>query len=391
MRRTLTTLLLTSITLVACHRPAFAAGDMVPGEGWTEPTAEVGKGPQAIAHFDEVPYRTFDGAETVSVVAVHKDGIAQVQIADAGGRWVTAKRTVHADGIPRWDATFRGDEGDAGPREIRAMVIPNAGKSRVLSLVLNARSGETWVTHDGDGDPGRVKYLRLTGKRTSMIGVRGEALWLDGVEFDGGGRTGDWSKKPFHHSWPAAYVTGGSTKNAGDGPVFAKLVRDYHVEGTGRDALSNVSCALNVTIHDVNGTGGSHPDIYQISGSPRENVLLWKITGTDCDCQGILADDVGHSNNLAFIDFSLHRSDAAVAASPVGPPFSQWIIATDHLVLRNVFLPTQRWVWRHPKMTNVLAEGFEPGEENFSAGDLWAHPTNIRKQRAPERKQDTPK
>ncbi|HLP80052.1 MAG TPA: PKD domain-containing protein [Acidobacteriota bacterium] len=122
----------------------------------------------AIAHFDVVPYQTFNKTFNVGVVAFHANDIANVSFSVNNGPWVAVKEMTYnpqTGVIEYWvtldAATFAKD----GPVEVRAIAYPNVGIPRILqgttgpkesqSLFLNANAGQT-LQHN-------VKYVSKNG------------------------------------------------------------------------------------------------------------------------------------------------------------------------------------------------------------------------------------
>lgn len=131
---------------------------LVPGTGFMGPTADppaVGSGPGAdktvIAHWDAVPYVTFDGKTHIGVLAYHVSDVDRVELSLAGGPWLSvATATPHPDtGVVEYWATVDAATVPDGPIEVRAIAYPKVGIPAVLqgtvskprsSLFLNANA-----------------------------------------------------------------------------------------------------------------------------------------------------------------------------------------------------------------------------------------------------------
>jgi fibronectin type 3 domain-containing protein len=150
---------------------------LVPGTGWTGPTAQPAvqgnptaagytQAENAIARWDVVPYQTFTGTFNVGVVAFNSSGIDHVSFAVNGGTWTTVSvmtanpqtanisgvgvnydasgKGTYNNGVVEYWATLRAsDFATDGPIEVRAIAYPKIGVPRVLDslpLTVNGRN-----------------------------------------------------------------------------------------------------------------------------------------------------------------------------------------------------------------------------------------------------------
>lgn len=146
--------------------PKSSGETLVPGTGFTGETAEpspVGSGSgsdaRAIARFDVVPGRTFDGEFRIGVVAFHINGIDRIEFSAEGGKWasVTEPTTNSRTGVREYTATIDAKDYNDGAVEVRAIAYPVAGKPRVLEplfLYANANgsvSGPEYFVDPANG------------------------------------------------------------------------------------------------------------------------------------------------------------------------------------------------------------------------------------------------
>jgi hypothetical protein len=162
--------------------PAGTIPDLVPGEGFSDPTPQpdvagsgAGSDAKAIARWDVVPFQTVATKIPVGVVAFHIAGIEAVDFSLNGGPWTRVTEMTQNPLTFVWEYSASVDPAMVpdGLVEVRAVVRPKKGLSRVLAgpydegtaakvrgehslfLYANARgtlpSTSIWV-NAGDGD-----------------------------------------------------------------------------------------------------------------------------------------------------------------------------------------------------------------------------------------------
>lgn len=149
-----------------------AIAQLVPGGGWTGPTAEpgqVGSGSgsdaKAIARWDVVPHQTFNQDFQVGVVAFHVNQIDRVEMAVDGGPWVPIYvPTVNPrTGVAEYWANLSALNHSTGTVEVRAIAYPTVGEPRLLpSMELFA--------DPNDQAEVQVRYISQTGSDSSGDG-----------------------------------------------------------------------------------------------------------------------------------------------------------------------------------------------------------------------------
>lgn len=178
---------------------ATTAAVIVPGTGWTGPTAQpatMGLPGQAmytenaIARWDVVPYQTFTGTFNVGVVAFDSAGIDHVAISVNGGPWTNVSQMtlnpqtgnssaigVKSAGVVEYWATLRASDFAAdGQVEVRAIAYPTVGVPRVLQGATVQANGVESLFLNADGHqtlPTITKFVSPTGSDTTGDGSQG--------------------------------------------------------------------------------------------------------------------------------------------------------------------------------------------------------------------------
>jgi hypothetical protein len=117
------------------------AATLTPGTGWTGVVEPTGTGTQAMARWNAVPYQVLDGKFEVGVVAFHPSGIARVEFSQDGGPVTSVTKPTwnpRSNTVEYWITVDT-------PGEVRAVVYPKAGISRVLG-----RGIDTTRTYEAD-------------------------------------------------------------------------------------------------------------------------------------------------------------------------------------------------------------------------------------------------
>ncbi|MEX0654182.1 MAG: hypothetical protein WD151_08670, partial [Phycisphaeraceae bacterium] len=119
-----------------------SAPALVPGSGFSGPTAQpghIGTGygadAKAIARWNVVPYRAFEGTLEIGVIAFHMAGIDRVEFSVDNGPWQAVHemtRNPRTETDEYWVKLDAGTFPASGPVEVRAIVYPNKGLPRVL-------------------------------------------------------------------------------------------------------------------------------------------------------------------------------------------------------------------------------------------------------------------
>ena len=175
-------------SILASAGGAANTPNLIPGSGWTGPTAQpanqgnpgsLGYNDDAITGWDDVPYQLVSGTFQVCVVAFHSSGINHVSFAVDGGAWVNVYNTTTTgpSGEPEYCATATDSSFADGQHEFRAIAYPNAGIPRVLqsSEIVTATSGNPLIAAPAHG--------QVAGKQVVFSNGSGAAGFTDGTTY----------------------------------------------------------------------------------------------------------------------------------------------------------------------------------------------------------------
>lgn len=345
-------------------------------------------GPPAIAGMLTVPYST---AETVELLAYHKDEIARVA-------WSTGE-TTRGDGLHRIDAPAEGglveatvypvqgeprtlsvevvealedrvawvspkgdDATGDGTREIPfatfgraadalqddhgdtggATIYAEPGRYALGHATVSSRTG--WLTIAGapEADPSEVIIDRAgAGSRITTHRLRLHNLTMDGVRsivtpderaiwFDGCVMRGNALHAAASDYRAGIYVTHCRYEDARGVIRSVRLMRDVQLKDFVGTVAQNVPLVYNVTADGVSNGGDSSvkPDFLQVTGSgAKENYLWVNVTLKNNASQGVLVGASGTLNNVALVNAHIENHDPHKQ--------NQWNGKTDHLVIRN--------------------------------------------------------
>ncbi|MCH7579567.1 MAG: hypothetical protein IIB22_04935, partial [Chloroflexi bacterium] len=146
------------------------------GNGWSGPTNEPGPignpddpgyDAKVIAHWDVVPYQTFNGDFEIGVVAFHINGIDRVEFSAEGGSWTPVSEMTLNSRTNVWEywAVLNAEAFDDGPVEVRAIAYPkDAGEPRLLSYNYEYNGGPQvfgcqLYANSGGSLPSEVRYV----------------------------------------------------------------------------------------------------------------------------------------------------------------------------------------------------------------------------------------
>lgn len=199
-------LIIVSVVYFSSVSLSQAAAVLIPGGGFTGPTAEpaaVGSGPGddalAIARWDTISFRLFSEPVTVGVVAFHREGIDRVEFSANNGAWVAVTEPTPnpETGVVEYWATLEPSAQD-GRVEVRAVVTPNRGIPRVLqgeflrryvdsggiqrSAVQDAYSLVLYSNKNGTL-PSGIRYVSPQGNDDTGDGTRGNPFASIGRAF----------------------------------------------------------------------------------------------------------------------------------------------------------------------------------------------------------------
>ena len=187
--------------------PAGTIPDLVSGSGFTAPTPQpdiagsgAGSDAKAIARWDVVPYQTVTSKIPVGVVAFHIAGIEGVDFSLNGGPWTRVTEMTQNPLTLVWEYSAWVDPAALpdGPLEVRAVVRPKKGLSRVLAGPLD------------EGDSAKVRgehslFLYSNARGT----LPSKSLWVDSAGGDDATADGT-SSRPFKNLYRAYEVASAS-------------------------------------------------------------------------------------------------------------------------------------------------------------------------------------
>lgn len=290
----------------------FSAPVLQPGNGFrgeTAPPPAIGdpKMPgyeaKAIARWDVVPFQSFGGQPgrdddifEIGVVAFHMSGIDRVEFSVDGGRWVSVEemtknpRTgVHEYWVKLDASLFK----DSGPIEVRAIVRPNVGRSRVLA-------GDIF-------DRDRAGYDANIGEYALPLEVGDESAAPTEVYVSGSGSntSGDGSlSRPYATIKKAAMEIFTGNDNDASGGIIRLLPGRYDFPGNGAgDVVSTSTSWLKIT----RAPGVSMGDVNLVDSvgrfAPRNGVpMLIHVSGVQ------VVPDRSKGGNMVFDGFSGRNS-----------------------------------------------------------------------------------
>lgn len=183
----------------------FSAATIVPVP---EITTGAGADAKVLAHWDVVPYQTFNGKINVGILAYHFNGIKKVDFSADNGPWVsvylptpnpqTAGKRPEQTAVEEYWVTLDAKNFRTGPVEIRAIAYPaGAGKPVVLQGPGSSGTSSLFLNADANSTlPREVRYTTKTGsdandcktQATACLTLKravvsaGRSLELDGAE-----------------------------------------------------------------------------------------------------------------------------------------------------------------------------------------------------------------
>ena len=163
-------------TFVPDDPPQDGAPFIPGGNGFSGPTNEPGPignpddpgyDAKVIAHWDVVPYQTFNGEFEIGVVAFHINGIDRVEFSAEGGSWTPVSEMTLNPRTNVWEywGVLRAEDFDDGPAEVRAIAYPkDAGEPRLLSYNHEFTGGPEifgcqLYANAGGSLPSEVRYV----------------------------------------------------------------------------------------------------------------------------------------------------------------------------------------------------------------------------------------
>lgn len=159
-----------------------------------------------------------------------------------------------------------------------------------------------------------TKYKDVTFEQYAIVGrslvdSTKPDIWVDGVEsYNVGASLGTQA----HNSATMTnfYVTSSSFHDMGDGPKFAKLIRDTEAYELAEDAFGGARLLLNCTASSVKIVGDSHPDVMEVFDSS-ESTIVYGFIALNCEAQGFYAtddDSVGTYSDIAVVNMFIAES-----------------------------------------------------------------------------------
>ncbi len=221
---------------------------------------------------------------------------------------------------------------------------------------------------------GRVRLYDLTIKDIlySESG-KGQKIWADNCHFEGNGQETSVHPVGWFTGFAAEYLTDTIVSDDKLGFENTNICRNVQALRLGSDVFGQTKLVVNCIVDDVDrGSQTSwHPDVYDFgaAGNNFDNYLIYGLTATNCNAQGIFsADEVGSVDNSAFINCLFE----------IGGHASQWEVPSNHLLLWNTTLAEHSYNWRTPQstLTNISVRGTVFNKMSIAGGgdsvdDAW--------------------
>jgi hypothetical protein len=186
-----------------------------------------------------------------------------------------------------------------------------------------------------------------------------DEIWLDGVTCTGRGigtavhPFGGWTPGFRSKYWTDVRVT----DNAASVPESADILRDVHCQ---RNQYGPIKPKLVVNCSwDTMNNGGTsnHPDFtgwnFAGQGTTFDNSVVYGLTASNIDAQGIFYKDTGHLNNVAFVNVALGLLGAG------GSPIGTNCLGIDHFLMINFthLGPSLHWDMPQSQMKHISIRG----------------------------------